>query len=99
MKYKAVVFDLYGTLVPAYSPKRYNPLVSEMAEALSVPQGTLLSDKFKEMWLHDTVATACRYARRTYCSRTRLRRCDVESTATTPVGRDVLSAREKDQPA
>jgi FAD/FMN-containing dehydrogenase len=46
-----------------------------------------------------TVATARNYARRTDRSRTRLRRCDVESTATTPVGRDVRSAREKDQPA
>jgi hypothetical protein len=49
-------------------------------------------------YLH-TVATARSYARRTYRSRTRLRRCAVESTATTPVGRDVRSAREKDQPA
>jgi len=46
-----------------------------------------------------TVATPCLYARITNRSRTRLRRCDVESTATTPLGRDVLSARRKDQPA
>jgi hypothetical protein len=46
-----------------------------------------------------TVATRRIYARRTDCWRTRLRKCAVESTATTPVGRDVRSAMEKDQPA
>src|SRR5215469_18607576 len=42
-----------------------------------------------------TVATARSYARRTLCSRTCLRRCAGESTATTPVGRDVRSERRK----
>src|SRR5262249_37454089 len=42
-----------------------------------------------------TVATARSYARRTCRSRKRLRRCDVESTATSPLGRDVRSERRK----
>ena len=37
MPYKAVVFDLYGTLVGNFSLKAYNKVQEEMAKILGVP--------------------------------------------------------------
>jgi putative hydrolase of the HAD superfamily len=36
MKYKAVIFDLYGTLVPTFSEKKYRSLIMQIASILSV---------------------------------------------------------------
>jgi putative hydrolase of the HAD superfamily len=45
MKYKAVVFDLFGTLVGGYSRGDYDRTISHMAEVLSLPR-----DAFARMW-------------------------------------------------
>ncbi len=37
MKYKAVIFDLFGTLVDSYSVQGYNKLLADMASALQLP--------------------------------------------------------------
>lgn len=37
MKYEAVIFDLFGTLVDIFSRAEYNRVLSEMAAALSAP--------------------------------------------------------------
>ena len=46
MKYLAVIFDLFGTLVNNFSSRGYNDTLTKMAKALSVP-----SDDFREAWL------------------------------------------------
>jgi putative hydrolase of the HAD superfamily len=45
MKYKAVIFDLYGTLVTTFSEKEYQKVVMQMASILSVPP-----EPFRELW-------------------------------------------------
>jgi FMN phosphatase YigB (HAD superfamily) len=45
MKYKAVIFDLYGTLVTTFSEKEYQRIVMNMASILSVPAGP-----FWQLW-------------------------------------------------
>ncbi|MCG9126207.1 HAD family hydrolase [Candidatus Poribacteria bacterium] len=42
MKYKAIIFDLYGTLVPIFSRKVYDPVLVKMANILNVP--------YQEFW-------------------------------------------------
>lgn len=37
MQYKAIIFDLYGTLVPIFSRKIYDPILAKMAKILNVP--------------------------------------------------------------
>ena len=45
MKYTAVIFDLYGTLVPTFSETKYRRLIRQMAAALSAPP-----EPFWELW-------------------------------------------------
>ena len=45
MKYKAVLFDLYGTLVDKYPLKAYKSVLQEMASIISAPP-----DEFIELW-------------------------------------------------
>ncbi len=45
MKYLAVIFDLFGTLVGNFSSQGYNDALVQMASALSLP-----SDDFKQTW-------------------------------------------------
>jgi putative hydrolase of the HAD superfamily len=37
MKYQAVIFDLFGTLVPSFTEREYRSILSQMAEILNVP--------------------------------------------------------------
>ena len=46
MKYKAVIFDLFGTLIPNFSEKEYRQIVMLMATILSVPP-----EPFWEIWV------------------------------------------------
>lgn len=50
MKYQAVIFDFYGTLVLPYSSNQYKPVLFKMADTLAVPH-----EEFTNMWLHDTL--------------------------------------------
>lgn len=45
MKYKAVIFDLFGTLVPNMSLSEHRVVLAQMASLLSAP-----SDAFAQMW-------------------------------------------------
>lgn len=45
MKYKAIIFDLFGTLVDSYSVQGYNRLITDMASALK-----LHSEGFSKLW-------------------------------------------------
>ena len=45
MKYKAVIFDLFGTLVEDIVGSSYTDLVVRIASVLSVP-----ADDFRQMW-------------------------------------------------
>jgi putative hydrolase of the HAD superfamily len=45
MKYKAVIFDLYGTLVPTFSENKYRALVMQTALALGAPP-----EPFWDLW-------------------------------------------------
>lgn len=45
MKYKAVIFDLFGTLVPGLSEREYIVVLEQMAASLSVPP-----DDFTRIW-------------------------------------------------
>jgi putative hydrolase of the HAD superfamily len=49
MKYKAVIFDLFGTLVDNFSRREHRSVHTKMAETLSLP-----TDRFLEMWTRDT---------------------------------------------
>lgn len=53
MKYKAVIFDLFGTLVDNYSWPEYRSVLTQMADLLGVPVNT-----FREMWAGAYVARA-----------------------------------------
>ena len=46
MKYKAVIFDLFGTLVDIFSRVEYDRVIREMADALSVSAGD-----FRRAWI------------------------------------------------
>jgi putative hydrolase of the HAD superfamily len=46
MKWKAVIFDFFGTLVGNFSIGEHNQVLSRMAEVLSVPR-----DDFARMWV------------------------------------------------
>lgn len=46
MKYKAVVFDLFGTLVANFSRSEYDNVLAEMAAILQAP-----SEEFSQKWL------------------------------------------------
>lgn len=45
MKYEAVIFDLFGTLIPMMSSSDYEKVLSQMASVLSVP-----FDDFVRLW-------------------------------------------------
>lgn len=45
MKYKAVIFDLFGTLVNNFTLSEYNSMLAKMSAALSLP-----IDNFKKLW-------------------------------------------------
>lgn len=45
MKYRAVIFDLFGTLVSYFSEKEYRQILLQMALILSVP-----ADEFWQLW-------------------------------------------------
>lgn len=49
MKYKAIIFDLFGTLVDSYSVQGYNRYLTEMASALGLPE-----EDFSKLW-RDTI--------------------------------------------
>ena len=49
MKYKAVIFDLFGTLVDSYSVQGYNKLLADMASALEVS-----GEDFSKLWRDTT---------------------------------------------
>ena len=46
MKYKAVIFDLNGTLIDAFSQQEYESVLSEMATIINAPP-----DEFTRIWL------------------------------------------------
>ena len=49
MKYVAVIFDLFGTLVDSYSVQRYNRLLTDMVSALELP-----TEDFSKIWRDTT---------------------------------------------
>jgi putative hydrolase of the HAD superfamily len=49
MKHKAVIFDLFGTLVDNFSRREHRGVLAKMAESLSVPV-----DAFQDMWANET---------------------------------------------
>jgi len=49
MKYKAIIFDLFGTLVDSYSVQGYNRLLTDMASALELP-----GEDFSKLWRDTT---------------------------------------------
>ena len=49
MKYKAIIFDLFGTLVDSYSISGYTQLLSDMAFTLDLPK-----DDFAKLWKETT---------------------------------------------
>ncbi|MFX1279749.1 MAG: HAD family hydrolase [Promethearchaeota archaeon] len=53
MKYQAIIFDLFGTLVDSYSVQGYNRLLSDMASALELPY-----EDFSEIWRATTYERA-----------------------------------------
>jgi putative hydrolase of the HAD superfamily len=49
MKYQAIIFDLFGTLVDSYSVQGYNKLLTDMALALGLPV-----EDFSKLWRNTT---------------------------------------------
>ena len=49
MKYVAIIFDLFGTLVDSYSVQGYNKLLTDMASALELP-----FEDFSKFWRDTT---------------------------------------------
>lgn len=45
MKIKAVIFDLFGTLIDSFNAQEYRQVLSEMASSLSIPENS-----FYELW-------------------------------------------------
>ena len=69
MPYKAIIFDLYGTLVGNFSRKGYDPVQKEMAEILNVPYPKFwqtMGETFKDRTLgnnrsfEDNIVEVCR---------------------------------------
>jgi len=50
VRYEAVVFDLYGTLIDVFSRREYEQVLREMSASLRVPH-----EPFARAWLVDTV--------------------------------------------
>ena len=46
MKYQAILFDLFGTLVPSATRKSYRRMVDRIADVLSLPK-----NEFFEQWM------------------------------------------------
>jgi len=46
MKYQAIIFDLFGTLIDNFPPEEYQRVMAEMADALSVPH-----QEFARLWV------------------------------------------------
>jgi putative hydrolase of the HAD superfamily len=66
MKYKAVIFDLFGTLIDNFSRPEYMSVLKEMATILDVPKDSFVSlwfDKFIERstGVYKTTEDAIRY--------------------------------------
>ena len=49
MKYVAIIFDLFGTLVDSYSVQGYKKLLTDMALALELP-----NENFSKLWRDTT---------------------------------------------
>jgi putative hydrolase of the HAD superfamily len=49
MKYRAIIFDLFGTLVDSYSVQGYSRLLNDMASALELP-----FEAFSKLWRETT---------------------------------------------
>ena len=45
LKIKAVIFDLFGTLIDSFNAQEYRQVLSEMASSLSIPENS-----FYELW-------------------------------------------------
>jgi putative hydrolase of the HAD superfamily len=45
MRYKAVIFDLFGTIIDTFSQAEYEEVLSEMADILNAP-----ASKFSQLW-------------------------------------------------
>ena len=45
MKYKAVIFDLFGTIIDTFSQAEYEEVLSEMADILNAP-----ASEFSQLW-------------------------------------------------
>ncbi|MHA1241063.1 MAG: HAD family hydrolase [Promethearchaeota archaeon] len=45
MKIKAVIFDLFGTLIDSFNSQEYKQILSEMASLLALPE-----DSFYDLW-------------------------------------------------
>ncbi|MFX0073965.1 MAG: HAD family hydrolase, partial [Candidatus Hermodarchaeota archaeon] len=45
MKIKAIIFDLFGTLIDSFNAREYKKVLSEMASSLSLPE-----DSFFDLW-------------------------------------------------
>jgi putative hydrolase of the HAD superfamily len=45
MKVKAIIFDLFGTLIDSFNSQKYRQILSEMASSLSLPE-----DSFYDLW-------------------------------------------------
>jgi len=45
MKYEAVIFDLFGTLIDSYPYEEYQNVLGQMASVLTVP-----FDDFRRLW-------------------------------------------------
>ena len=57
MKYDAVIFDLFGTLIENFTSEGYRVVLAEMANALCLP-----ADQFLKAWsstIHDRMAGRC----------------------------------------
>jgi putative hydrolase of the HAD superfamily len=50
MRFEAVVFDLFGTLVPGFSEERFNASLAAMAGALGVDGGEFIRQWSFETW-------------------------------------------------
>jgi len=48
MKYQAVIFDLFGTLIPNFSEREFREVIRQMAVTLGVPV-----DSFWQLWKAD----------------------------------------------
>lgn len=51
MSYRAVIFDLFGTLVPFFNPEPYRESLLAMADALGLDH-----EAFLQQWAYDTLA-------------------------------------------